>query len=204
MNTVDSLMQQQAWSGSATANEIFFVTYQSTLPVGAGDKMSTLWVVSAAGGTPVALYSEVGSFFGTLSASSDGSKVALRVQPFTGAGSEIRIIDRNTPLVGQRSVVNGTHAGIGYLEWSRTGADHVAYAGYTTLDGTASIYHIDLTQTTPVPVLVGGGSNPTWSPDNSKILYDGYSSATNYLATLATGVVATHSTTAGSQMNWRQ
>ena len=65
--------------------------------------------------------------------------------------------------------------GIRYLDWSRT-PDKLAFQLWPPLDGSESsaIYTLDITQSNPTPQFVSGGESryPSWSPDDTQLVFD--------------------------------
>jgi hypothetical protein len=173
------------WSSTTAVNKIAYTTH------GAAGK---LWVVSASGGTPSLILSvdtssaHVSSPLGDPTWSPDDSKLALI--RLSASSTTIMILSTSTWTYIDSITVSGTIDG---LEWSRTGSTNkLAFSVYAS--GNYQLYYVDpVTGATPTTSGVAG-NYPTWSPNNSAVMYNNagsmyknvpFSSTTSLVGTLA-------------------
>jgi Tol biopolymer transport system component len=146
-------------------------TYPAWSP--AGDEIaistgSSLAVIPATGGTPETIYTSTSGdiYFPTWKA--DGSEIGF-VEHISGTGDSIKILDRDsetvidTLLSGQYSLLFSN------LDWART-QDILAFSGTPAgVPSATYIYTLDIDTETVTQITTG--SQPTWSPDDTKIAY---------------------------------
>ncbi len=126
--------------------------------------------VSATGGTPYNIYTAPEGHAIDISSglawSSDGTRLAA-VGGEVAAGLEgmsIMIIERATGVVTHR-LLTGQYNFAG-LDWARQGVDKIVFHDSKPYGW---VYTVDI-ETESVDAIVQGG-NPSWSPDNSKIVF---------------------------------
>ncbi|MFX0065794.1 MAG: TolB family protein, partial [Candidatus Hermodarchaeota archaeon] len=126
--------------------------------------------ISATGGTPYTIYTAPEGYGLMISSglawSSDGTQLAVCGGEISAGydGTSIMIIDRATGTVTDRLLTGQFHKG--GLDWARQGMNKIAFHDS---GGTGMFYTVDIDTETVVPVV--GGSNPSWSPDNSMIVF---------------------------------
>jgi Tol biopolymer transport system component len=116
----------------------------------------------------------------------DDSRLAVLRGDNAGSSSKIMIFDVATSAYTDSISVSGAIYG---LEWSRSGINKIAFS--STASGTSQIYYVDPTNgATPSSTGVAG-LYPSWSPDNSSIVFqrsatvyksDAFSSTSSALA----------------------
>lgn len=187
-STAGKAARIQAWSPSTTTREIAYTEADwNSLP---SPETSRLMVVSDTGGTPVELHAASGVHIGPISWNADGSKLAVTCSSAT-QGVHIRIIDRVTPANVQVILAN-QHNSISFIDWSRSGLNQIAYGANASVNGTYYLYTTNVSDATPTPSQVLSssqaviGTYPTWSPDNTRLAYNG-----DKIITLATGTLST-------------
>ena len=143
-----------AWS--PLGNEIAFYTSQGNIAL-----------VPAAGGPVQILYRPPSGFRAIWPTwSSDGTRIAfLEAEGWEWNNSAFKILDRATGTV-TGTLLPGTSGFIRFLDWAREGMEAIAFEW----DG--GIFTLDLT--TEQVVHVTPGASPSWSPDNTKILFVSY------------------------------
>ncbi len=121
--------------------------------------------VPATGGTPYNIYTtpEGHALTNGIAWSSDGTEIAaVGGEISAGAdGKSILIIDRDTGAV-TNTLLTGQY-GFKGLDWARQGSDMLVFYEWST------IYTVDIDTETVSQVVEG--YRPSWSPDNSKIVY---------------------------------
>jgi Tol biopolymer transport system component len=122
--------------------------------------------VSATGGTPYDIYTapEGWGLHMELAWSSDGTQLATSGGQISGGEGGILIIDRVTGTL-TRTIPTG-ELSVTAIDWARQGSNKLAFHDS---GGTGMIYTMDIDTETVVPVTKGGC--PSWSPDNSMIVY---------------------------------
>ncbi|MEE9505683.1 MAG: hypothetical protein V3V98_00870 [Thermoplasmata archaeon] len=158
--------------------------------------------VPATGGTPYNIYTapegHAIDIHGGLAWSSDGTRLATLGGEIAGGseGTSIMIIDRTTGTVTHRLLTGQFH--FGGLDWTRQGSNEIAFHA----DGV--IYTVDIDSGTAVPVVEGSG--PSWSPDNSKIVYKQPASKPNTqnLGTYEFSTGNINTLAKGNQPDWRR
>ena len=148
-----------AWS--PLSNEIAFSTSEGNLAL-----------VPAAGGQVQILYRPPSGYWALSPAwSPDGARIAF-VETEAGGesnSSALRLIDRASGRV-IRTLLPWTIGSIGGLDWARGGSDLLAFHNRLEFDwSSSSLYVLNMTDGTLVRATAGAG--PSWSPDNTKILY---------------------------------
>jgi hypothetical protein len=147
-----------AWSSTSSMGKIAYTTF------GAAGK---LWVVSASGGTPTCILSvDTGTVHNSHPVAnptwnSDDSRLAVACSPHT-----IRIYNTSTWVCVDSIQFS---VGLGAPEWSRSGLKKLAFGLYTS-----SAWQLNFCDTTtgstPTTNSVTG-AYPTWSPNNSSVMY---------------------------------
>jgi dipeptidyl aminopeptidase/acylaminoacyl peptidase len=161
--------------------------------------LRTLELIPAGGGTPEVLYTSIGSYHWSTW-NRDGSQVIFSERDPAG-GQAIRAVDVAAPhavttLLGLEFSQQHGNADIRWLDHART-MNVLAFecAG----DPAGSVYTLDLLGGVP-SLVVGAVGAPTWSPDDSTILF---TNGNMYKVNLATGVV-TDTRVSGSYPDWRK
>lgn len=178
----------QAWS--PTSDTIAFVQNFSV------DSSRSVWGMPATGGTPTRLYTAAAGHMVTMPDwSPDGSKLVF-VEMDAGLTRSLLIFDRGAARVD--TVLPASDFFVRFPEWSRRG-DRVAFSGYRGSDPEA-VYTVAVAPSA-TPVRVVQGAAPTWSPDDTKILFAGNQGLTTYeFATRKTQRIAR----AGWRPDWRR
>jgi len=195
----------QAWcSLTATAKIAFITTF------GTGTSGTTyLYTVSANGGVwqeLASIYTTNGSdFYVNLCWSPDDSKIAVLLRSMS-TGDKILIFDSQTGALKEEINPPSGENRIFYLDWSRSGMNTLAF----TAGSSGYIYYVSPPESgiTPTTNFVKGVF-PTWSPDNSSILYYtgswGREKAGLKKVTPFTSTVTTISSTfSGYYLNWKK
>jgi hypothetical protein len=194
----------QAWcSKTETAKIAFIVTF------GSGISGTTyLYTVSTSGGEwnmLSSIYTTESVYYSNLCWSPDDSKIAVLLKNM-GEGDKILIFDSQTgDLVDEILPPSGV-ASIFYLDWSRSGMNTLAFVA-----GSAEyIYYVTppTTGTTPTTNNVTGVF-PSWSPDNSSLLF--YTGAWGHIKAglkkvtpFTSNVTTISSTFSGFYLNWKR
>lgn len=183
-----------AWS--PLGNEIAFSTSEGNLAL-----------VPALGGQAQILYRPPSGYWSLSPAwSPDGARIAF-VETEAGGyynNSALRLLDRASGKV-TRTLLPSMIGAIGGLDWARGGSDLLAFHNRPEFDwSSSSLYVLNLTDGTLVRVTAGVG--PSWSPDNTKILYAYWSGGREWqvrIIELASGSIQTLVRGAGSpDWNW--
>jgi Tol biopolymer transport system component len=157
-------------------------------------------VVPATGGTPTALYTVPSgtAIVRDPTWKSDGSKIAFVEITFPpGVPSQffLKVLDRASGVVS--TVLSTGHDYLFNPEWSRT-SDVLAYERY--IGGIEKIYTLNLS--TGATSFIVDGYYPSWSPDDSKLVYSTGSAIKTI--TLATRAVKLLKTSTGSFLAWKR
>jgi Tol biopolymer transport system component len=131
--------------------------------------------------------------------SPDGSQLAFEEHNLPGpADPVIKILDLTTnPPTVTRTLLQGQFALIHEMDWART-QDTLAFTG----DGV--IYTLNLSLASPVPAFLIEGRSPSWSPDDTKLAFEGGSPQPGLkILTLATGAVK-RIVGGGGRPDWRR
>ena len=147
------------WSSTTAMGKIAYMTYNSN--------SSTFYVISQSGGVPTPIYT-LAHGGGYCAWSSDDSRLALGRDDTPGNSGTIMIFNTSTWMPVDSIKVPGYIVG---LDWSRSGMNKLAF-GLTSDGGFAYyLYYCDPT-TNAVPVTNGvSGWGPSWSPNNSSIVF---------------------------------
>ncbi|MDP4219082.1 MAG: hypothetical protein Q8916_06095 [Bacteroidota bacterium] len=191
-----------AWCTSSATAKIAFVRQY----IGTNLGKSELCTISESGGsvTVLASYSKKNSAGTVISHytyptwSPDDSKIAV-IREDTIGHNTIMIFDASTGAALDSIPISG---GVSELEWSRTGMNKLVYI-YTPNSSTAwSLYYADpTTGSTPSTNSVTGGA-PTWSPNNSSIMY--VNSSLMKVIPLTATTTTVSSSGPGNKMNWKK
>lgn len=157
-------------------------------------------VVPSGGGTPTALVTVLydTSMITRPTWRGDGSKIAFVEAIFHGNNPVpwfIRVLDRPSG-----TVTTALSAGTSYLfnpDWARTG-DKLAYEIY--IGGIVRIYTLDLVSLTAS--FIANGNYPSWSPDDSKLVYNNGRDINTI--NLTTGAVQLLKRNGGSYLAWKR
>lgn len=187
-----------AWSPSGDRIAYYSVT----------NHMYTIESAPSSGGTPTVLYtSSLGLNSPTWSP--DASRIAFLEHDPVYDSWQIRVLDvatgaATTVLGGEFSAQFG-YGGGGYkgLDWART-ADVLAFSVGVPSNGSQAIYLLDLAGGSPVLVAGAFGVQPTWSSDDSSILYTDWADKRLRRVHLATGVVTSIGSKRGKTPDWRR
>jgi hypothetical protein len=195
-----------AWCSTSSTAQIAFVRQHT----GSQNGLSELCTISQSGGTVTVLASyqklntagTVTSYFTSPTWSPDDSKIAVFREDTIGHVT-IMIFDASTGAATDSIPMSLSN--MNHLEWSRTGANLLAFAVLSS--GGYSIYYCaPTTGSTPSTNSVAG-SFPTWSPNNSSLMYVATASSnklmkvtqqTNSTAQLTTGGPT------GAWLNWKR
>ncbi len=132
-----------------------------------------LRTIPATGGDPTTLYTAP-SGFATMDPtwSPDASSIAYaEMELFTGPDNyRINVFDVASTEV--TTVYGPVTTNIYWLEWGKSpGSTEIVFSMIT--GGGFSVYTIDIASPSPTPVLIEGGDSrfPSWSPDDSQVIY---------------------------------
>ncbi len=165
-----------------------------------------IYAVPPTGGNPTVVYTSAPGYVPEWPAwSPDASKLVFAER--TIAAPYLRsllVFDRTTAHVD--TVVSLGSFFARYPAWSH-GGDRIAYSGYSGSNAEA-VYVVAFTGTiapTATPVQLINGRDPTWSADDSKIVFFGGAHSTSgvYALTLATGGTQLLAN-GGGQPDWRR
>jgi Tol biopolymer transport system component len=171
-----------AWSPSG--DEILVRTAEST----------SFGLVPATGGTKTIIYTAPEGYIVYWGAwSPDASQIAFVEGDDSGPGkyNSIKILDLETN--GITVVVSWDNWEFPrWLDWART-KDMLVFSLYGA-DRFESIYTLDLSDQSPTPEKIVKGIAPSWSPDDTKIVFEGkgistYEFATDTTETIGGGVI---------------
>jgi hypothetical protein len=193
--STSSRVKNSFWSSTAGANKIAY-----TQDDGASN---SLWIVSASGGSPTQVASIDETWAGSTSGlgyptwNADDSRLA--VVRHGNNSAMIMIYNTSTWEYVDSIAVDGTIFG---LEWSRAGANKLAF-GLQAVGGTTNkLYFVTpTTGSTPTTNNVLG-SYPTWSPNNSSVLY--FNSQNAYKNVPGTTSTTLISNFGGLGMKWKR
>jgi len=161
-----------------------------------------LWVVPASGGMPEVVYqAPPGEGLRSPTWSPDGTRIAFRHG--TSTAEQIDIVDRDTGQV-TTALALGSEWTIRFIDWVRTG-DTLAFDLQLDTGGPTDLYTLDLA-TGAVTQVVSEGFAPSWSPDDSELIYTkttGGGARKMAKVNLATGAVTTLKV-AGNWPDWRR
>jgi Tol biopolymer transport system component len=150
-----------AWS--PLGDEIAFATRTDPPSPETGGLSNKILVVPVTGGDYEVIYTAPDGSTGVKSPtwSSDGTRIAFTEVEMSTGDRCIKVIDKATGAT-THTLVKGQFY-IEWVDWARQDSNTLAFydAGMT--------YSLDIDSGTPNPVLQG--IMPSWSPDNSKILY---------------------------------
>ena len=128
----------------------------------------TVEVVSSAGGTPTVLYDGGGGTLQHVTWSSDGTRIAFIEQDAVTFERSIKILERSTGTV-THTLLKGQYYLSG-LDWARQGLDTLAFKNGGELPD--RIYTVEIGSGTVTPVVASLYCGyPSWSPDNTKLVY---------------------------------
>jgi Tol biopolymer transport system component len=172
------------WCSTSSTGKIAFTSYSGAI--------TSLYTVSTSGGSPTLIFSADSAWnhalhsMGAPTWNADDSRLAVLRGDNAGSSSKIMIFDVATSAYTDSISVSGAIYG---LEWSRSGINKIAFS--STASGTSQIYYVDPTNgATPSSTGVAG-LYPSWSPDNSSIVFqrsatvyksDAFSSTSSALA----------------------
>ncbi len=136
---------------------------------------------------------------GFVAWSSDGTRLAV-VEHATSGSDSIKIVDRATGAVLQ-TLVDGVFQYINDVDWARLSEDTLAFSAAPAGQGSfRTIYVVDLATGQPQPLLAEFADNPSFSPDNTWLVYG--ASGTIKKIELATG--RTVSLGKGHDPDWKR
>jgi Tol biopolymer transport system component len=139
-----------------------------------GNDGRSLFLIHADGsGSPEVVYtSPVGRRVTFSTFSADGNRIAFHEEEVGGTNDYIKILNRTTEEVTTVLTLTFTDAGtvIQFLDWART-KDAIAYSIRPWTNNDKTIYTFDLSPGS-TPVFVADGWSPSWSPDDSKLVFD--------------------------------
>jgi len=104
--------------------------------------------------------------------SSEGTRLAVSERSSAGSYS-IKILDRMTGVVLQ-TLLDGFFFHINDIDWARAGADTLACSASLVPNGTRSVYLVDLATNTARPLIAEWSDFPSFSPDNTWLVYRDY------------------------------
>ncbi|MFI5202599.1 MAG: TolB family protein [Candidatus Kapaibacterium sp.] len=205
--TSDSAVIQSgpAWCATSSTGEIAFTRNHLGSELG----LSELCTISQSSGTVTVLASYrklntngiVMSHFLSPTWSPDDSKIAV-IREDTIKHFTIMIFNASTGAA-EDSIPISLNAGvIGGIEWSRTGTNELVFTRIPNGGSTYEIYYVaPSTGSTPSTNSVVGNS-PTWSPNNSGIMY--INSALKKVMPFTTTTTTVASSPGGSSLNWKR
>ncbi len=193
VNVVNGVVQgSNARRLTASCGDCFSPAWSPTgdvIAVGGGNTQPSVFLVDANTGATTTLYSSCCSVIGGigLTWSSDGTRLAFNDWDSITQRGVIRIMERASGNIIQtlipyleQQLFTGPYGG---LDWARQGVDKLAfYADLSTTSTKRSIYTVDLASKTYTRIV--DGNMPTWSPDNTKLAFNGIK-----MFALATGII---------------
>lgn len=129
--------------------------------------------VPPTGGTPQVLYSgPAGVHFLDVAWSTDETRIAV-IETGGGLPNRLRVIDLQTLPPTPRTILQAaTDTSFIVLDWARNNVNRLVFDVVPNTSTQGTIYTVDFTDTTvSTPVLVTGGRNPSFSPDNANMVY---------------------------------
>lgn len=152
------------WCSASSTGKVAYTTHNGAT--------ESLWVMSESGGTPTEIFRVDTAWthysvpLGTPTWNSDDSRLAIIRIGSYGSSTTIMIFNTSTWAYVDSIAVSGAISG---LEWSRSGMNKLAFGLYAS--GVYSINFCDPT-TGASPTTSGVcGQYPTWSPNNSSVIY---------------------------------
>lgn len=143
--------------------------------------------IPAGGGPPSVIYSPPSGLYATYPAwSPDGAYIAFAETDLNvGGTNSIKILDRATGLT---TTVFGPQANnVQFLDWART-QNVLAFSTWAAQG--RSVYTLSLTPGSTPQLIATNGMSPSWSPDDSKIIFQKTSGSGGvYSVTVTTGAV---------------
>jgi hypothetical protein len=175
---------------------------------GAGDSNSSnIYLVPAGGGTPIRVYTATAGYVCTdYGWSSDGTK--LLINEMTAAGPILNNVQELDLITNTTyTLLHDDPGGWGNITCSPDGF-HIAYSATGIYSVTADFSILPVTIGSPHKVVDGG--SPSWSPDNSMLLFEGgttkginYSPGGEYTYSFSTGTIKNISVD-GLWSDWRR
>jgi hypothetical protein len=206
----DGIGPEVAWSSTSTTNQIAY----TTVGPDNGDPNYELYVVSASGGTATEIYeSDTSDWHHKVALANptwnaDDSRLAVVRYDSTSSGSHystIMIFNTSTwAYVDSISIVAASIPE--YLEWSRTGLNKLAFG---MSNGSSIVLYYCTASSGSTPATDGVSyrpAGPTWSPNNSSIMYFTSSLALNKVVpfTTTTTQVASSITGGAGGIRWKR
>jgi Tol biopolymer transport system component len=180
-----------AWSPSGSTIAIA----SEMITGGYGTEIQT---VPATGGTPTTLYTAAtGYAVGGPTWNSDGSELAFRLGEISTSTWSIVIFDVATKTITDTLLEGEFYPG--GLDWART-QDVIAFVA------SGKVYTVDIATDTATEVVGANGwsPSPSWSPDDSQIVFQGPNSDGRKIKSIdmSTGVVTTLTSKEGWYPDW--
>jgi len=129
----------------------------------------TVEAVPASGGTPQVIYTSVGGDLRHVTWSSDGTRIAfIQAEAADNSERSIKIVERLSGTV-THTLLQGQYYLQG-LDWARGGVDALAF--HNGAEDPTRIYTVDIGTGVVTPVITARLCGyPSWSPDNTKLVY---------------------------------
>lgn len=167
----EDILMEPAWS--PLGDKIAFIQRIYTPSIGL-DRPRLVQTISLGDGSVETLYTaDEGSYLHSPTWSPDATRIAF-IDWTRTYRSYINILTIGSGEPPETVYEYGL-TGISYLDWSRT-PDKLAFQLWPPLDGSESsaIYTLDITQSNPTPQFVSGGGSrcPSWSPDDTQLVFD--------------------------------
>jgi Tol biopolymer transport system component len=192
------------WSFGLT-NEIIYIVANKS------DGSERIQAISGNGGTPTTIYTVSSNYIlRWLTVSPDGSKIAFTLLEKSTGNKYLKVINRSDGSEAYSIQYNSLLNSILQMDWARTsGSNTIAMAGVPIGSSTYALYTIDVTNPSSLTLVRNdGGRAPSWSPDDSKIVYGDTGTPDWYIktVTLSNGALTTlsNSNLNALEMHWKK
>ncbi len=203
-------ISNQAWCSLASTGKVAFVVTYGTGTSG----WTYLYTVSTSGGAwdmLSSIYDPIGTggeYYMNLCWSPDDSKIAILLHS-SSRGNKILIYDNQTRTFTDSIPTPPGILGFGPLDWSRNGMNSLAFTANSS--GGSYIYYVTPPTNGTIPTTNGvSGSFPSWSPNNSSLLFKAFPSSGGIKGGLkkmipfTTNVTTISSSFTGFSLNWKK